>query len=61
MCVTVHKHDGSTRTSVLTSRFYVVFWGGFCQLFTEQIALSLNKFQYNKNVLRELFLPQLML
>ncbi len=60
MCVTVHKHDGSTRTSVLTLRFYVVFWGGL-PLFTEQIALSLNKFQYNKNVLRELFLPQLML
>lgn len=47
--VTVHKHDGSVRTSVLTLQFATA--GGKTKLllfikqwFTEQIAISLNRF-----------------
>ncbi len=55
MGVTVHKHDGLVRTSVLMSRFGMVLVQQeekiiniyiflIKQCFTEQIALSLNEF-----------------
>ncbi len=69
----VHKHDGSVCTLVLTSRFGMVLVqqgekpkhkiASFFikQWFTEQIALSLNKLNYNKNFPRDKNLLQLLL
>ncbi len=72
--VTVHKYDGSVRTSVLTSQFgmisvqqgeklinFIYLFIYFKWWFTEQVALSLNAFSYSLNFLGDKNLPQLML
>ncbi len=69
--VTVHKYDGSVRTSVLTSQFGIIsvqqgeklinLFIYFKWWFTEQVALSLNAFSYSLNFLGDKNLPQLML